>query len=130
MSSVDKELKMRATAVRATAVIFVCLVTMGFVSAGDKDEQVTKLEAAVGRQQDLITKLRARQGHERTADILKYEAADNTPVGASRFPKGSLWSGVDGDGDMVRFRVVSALESDVFFESTGRVQDRLLLRFT
>jgi len=121
---------MSALIVRATALIFVCLVTMGFVSAGDKDEQVAKLEATVRRQQELITKLRAQLAHERTADILKYEAADNTPVRAFRFTKGSLWSGVDSQGDMVAFRVVSALGSDVFLESTGRVQDRLLLRFT
>ncbi|MFM7863372.1 MAG: hypothetical protein ACKPJJ_30680 [Planctomycetaceae bacterium] len=130
MLSADKELRMSDSIVRATALMFVFLVTMGFVSAGDKDEQVAKLEATVLRQQELITKLRAQLAHERTADILKYEAANNTPVRASQFTKGSLWSGVDSQGGMVTFRVVSALGSDVFLESTGRVQDRLLLRFT
>lgn len=122
---------MSVSVTRATTLFFAFLVTIGFVAAGDKNEHVSRLEERVRRQQEVIAYLRAQLAHERTADVLEYEVANNTPVpAASQFTKGSLWSGVDSQGGIVVFRVVSALGSDVFLESAGRVQDRLLLRFT
>ena len=122
---------MSSALLRATALTCVSLATISFVAAGDNDEHVSKLEAAVRRQHDLITELRAQLAHERTAENLKYEMTASPLVpDASPLKKGSLWSGIGSQGGTVAFRVVSTSGSDVFLESVGSVPDRVLLRFS
>ncbi len=121
---------MSVSILRSIVLVSVSLATTSFVAAGEHAERVSKLEATVHRQQDLITELRAQLNHERTAEVLDYEVANNKlfPV-VSPLKKGTLWSGIDSQGCTVAFRVVSTSGSDVFLESAGNIRDRLLLRF-